>query len=271
MPTFRAVLGSTVLLGLSGPAVASADLIAFTRTTSLGQGIATIDPDSGRVRVLTSRAGRSDTDPDWSPSGRRIAFTRSTDGRRSLRIAVMAADGSGARLITGGRFDEQAAWRPDGRLIAYQSTGGIRLVRPDGSGNRALPGSRAGDYRPAWAPDGRHILFSRGTGDANAVHVQRPDGGGRRRLAAGWTSDVAPDGRIVALTGRTGGVFTVPFAGGTPRRLARGFEPSWSPSGRRLAYTRWPDDNRMELWVMRADGRGARRLRRDAEAPDWRP
>lgn len=271
MPRFRAVLSSVLLLGLAVPAAAVADLIAFTRTTSHGQGVATIDPDSGRGRVLTSRAGRFDTDPDWSPSGRLIAFTRSTDGRRTLRIAVMAADGSGARLITRGRFDEQAAWRPDGRLIAYQSMSGIRLVRPDGRGDRALPGGRAGDYRPAWAPDARHILFSRGTGDANAVYVQRPDGGGRRRLSAGWTSDVARDGRTVALTGRTGGVFTVPFAGGTPRRLARGFEPSWSPSGRRIAYTRWPDDNRFQLWVMRADGSGARRLRRDAEAPDWRP
>lgn len=251
-------------------AVAAPDRIAFTRLADSGSSVATIDPATGRVRTLAAGRGRFDSEPAWSPDGRRLAFARSTDGRRRLRLHVMRADGSGVRRITDGRFDDRPAWSPDGRWIAFQSTTGIRLVRPDGTGARRLPGSGAGDARPAWSPGGR-ISFTTGGESSQRIVVQRIDGTARRTIARGWSSHWSPDGRTVAMTGPEGGVFTVSSSGGTPRRLARGYEPAWSPDGRRLAFTRWGEGDRMELWVIRRDGTGARRLRRDAEAPDWRP
>ena len=52
-----------------------------------------------------------------------------------------------------------------------------------------------------------------------------------------------------------------------PNAPCGGFEPTWSPDGRRIAFGRGS-----ELWVMRADGSGAKRLEGvyGAEA-DWSP
>src|SRR5512142_1983078 len=93
--------------------------------------IVLIDGTGHQVAVLTKRApSTSDWAPAWSPDGTRIAFVRTTDGRRSFHVHVMRADGTGIRQITHGRFDENPAWSPDGRWIAYSSASGLRLVHP---------------------------------------------------------------------------------------------------------------------------------------------
>jgi Tol biopolymer transport system component len=71
-----------------------------------------VDPRTGRSRNL-SRNAAWDGDPDWSPDGARIVFTRRTD---HAEIYVMRADGSRQEMLPGMPGDAVndccARWRP---------------------------------------------------------------------------------------------------------------------------------------------------------------
>jgi Tol biopolymer transport system component len=71
-----------------------------------------VDARTGETRNL-SRNPAWDGDPDWSPDGRRIVFTRRTD---HAEIFVMRADGSGQRMLPGFPGDAVndccARWQP---------------------------------------------------------------------------------------------------------------------------------------------------------------
>src|SRR4051812_29611997 len=80
-------------------------------------------------------------------------------------------------------------------LVAYQSTRGIEIVRPDGTGTRLLAGSRPGDQDPRWSPDGRRIAVWRDPGDLAVFDLA-----GHRRVVTDdawadqypvWTADGA--------------------------------------------------------------------------------
>ena len=62
------------------------------------------------------------------------------------------------------------------------------------------------------------------------------------------------------------------------RNRVRDETPAWSSDGTRIAYVHERQADLLELWTMRADGRGARRLVRasrgvneQAYSPDWAP
>ena len=63
-----------------------------------------------------------DTDPDWSPDGRLIAFASS---RNSGGIYVIHPDGSGLRRVFRGPASN-VDWSPDGRQIAFQDRAHLR-------------------------------------------------------------------------------------------------------------------------------------------------
>lgn len=218
----------------------------------------------------------------WSPDARRLAF----DGRFHVTlfdfdIGVMNADGSGVRRVTrGAARDVLAAWSPNGRWIAFMreyEEGGmpeVRLVRPDGSGNRRVIAGGS----PAWSPDGRWLAFERPGG----IWVIRPDGTGLRRLVAGEVGAPAwsPDRRRLAYTTWEYGAPEIEVAradGSGRRRVTRNraddFGPAWSPDGRRLLYTHGPDGAH-DVYVMDADGSHVRNLTPGAGddwATAWRP
>ena len=129
--------------------------IAYTVATP-SSGVApytlfTARTDGTGVTRLTSPGLRRDIEARWSPDGERVAFTRvEPDGVYST-IWVVNADGSEAHLVGENGYAEHPQSSPDGRWIAYQAqgafgTGGGRddttydlwIVRPDGSGDRAL-------------------------------------------------------------------------------------------------------------------------------------
>jgi Tol biopolymer transport system component len=70
-----------------------------------------VNADGSGQRRLT-RDPAHDSDPAWSPDGRRIAFISTRDGERA--IYVMNADGSQQRSVTRGirRIGASFAWSP---------------------------------------------------------------------------------------------------------------------------------------------------------------
>ena len=119
--------------------------------------------------------------------------------------------------------------------------------------------------------------------DANAWDVNAPPGARVRQVPIStsegtWMNvDVSPDGRTIAFD-MLGDIYTMPIAGGRPTRISSGLafdmQPRFSPDGRQIAFTsdRSGGDN---IWVMNADGSGARAITRETfrllNAPTWSP
>ena len=89
-----------------------------------------------------------DSMPDFSPDGRRIAFTSNRD--QQGEIYVMNADGSGQKRLTRRAGDD---WAPDfssdGRKLAFtQLPGTIWTMNADGTGLRKVTAGTDPDWRP---------------------------------------------------------------------------------------------------------------------------
>ena len=158
-----------------------------------------VNADGSGQRNLT-RNPASDSDPVWSPDGRKITFVR------NFEIYVMNADGTGQTNLTRNpAHDFAPAWSPDGQRIVFErrlarrqygacpGCGGatifeVHVMNADGSGQRRLT-RNAGQVhegaigaRPRWSPDGRQIAFVSGR-DGNAdIYVMNADGSGQRNL-----------------------------------------------------------------------------------------
>jgi Tol biopolymer transport system component len=204
-------------------------------------------------------------------------------GRRSLR-ACMEVDG---QPDSGDCSIEylSPAWAPGGRRLAFDAGTRLAVMRSDGTGFRLLPQVTSDDGEPAWSPDGTRLVLSgaEAVGGQSDLHVLDPATGRARRLTSGggrapaWSSR----GRIAFTRGGspsrpgTGAVYTVRPGGGRLRLLARrSSNPSWAPRGTRLVVVR-PRRTLTNLWVVRADGSGLRRMvtpgADNPQQPCWSP
>ena len=194
-----------------------------------------MNPDGSGPRALTHDL-LEQLDPSWSPDGSEVAFAReflSEGPRESLGIYALDLGTGRERQITiaePGR-DLTPAWSPDGSEVAFVHSAGppadayeLRLVRPDGSGLRTLPGPARPLY-PAWSPDGGMIAFTEQSGPSEIFTIDR-EGGGLRRITD--------------------------FAFATM--------PAWSPDGRRIAFFGTKAYEPLQLWTIALDGTDARPL-----------
>ena len=277
-----AVLAVLAVPAAAMPAATTGPVIAVARASG---GIELVTPAGRHVATLTKRQGWIDSDPEWSPDGKRIAFWRTTNGYQSFRVYVMRADGTGVRRLTNGRFDERPAWSPDGRWIVYQSDEGIRLVHPDGTGARLVPQTERNASDPSWTPDGRlafawHAETQRDWPASCRRVVQlcgwvvtaRLDGRNRRGVVRGREARWSSKGDRVVYTLPDGGVGVAAASGAGQRMISRGHEPDWSPEGTRIVYTRMgTDETNDSVWVMNRDGSGAHRILLGASTAAWQP
>ncbi|HSR66960.1 MAG TPA: hypothetical protein VLU25_03375 [Acidobacteriota bacterium] len=117
---------------------------------------------SGQRRLMAESLGTS-AGATFSPDGLRMVFSRKAEGQPS-DIFVANADGSDPRRLSDDdRTNSSAAFSPDGSLIAFYSddgeTSNIEVIRPDGSGRRAVVKGGKHWY-PQWSPDGAWLLYT---------------------------------------------------------------------------------------------------------------
>lgn len=260
--------------------------------------IFTMNADGSDVVQRTTAEGH-DEGPAWSPDGSRVVFESDRGGKRRT-LFVMNADGSELRPLLPSRTDDDcplngkcaARWSPDGKRIAFSSDrfrhqSRIHVVNADGSGLRLLVrGAEAErsyewDSGPSWSPDGRQIVFghsSEADRRLDIVDVDEPDN--RRPFLARFTGmwmSLSPDGKRLLYAERQSEgeeIHVMNVDGSGDRRLtppAEKFnlftspnwvtEPAWSPDGRRILYSRHSGfSDRLDLWVMDADGSNKKQL-----------
>jgi len=209
--------------------------------------------DGSGLRRITYGPRGTNTDADWSPDGRRLAFVSNRDG--NSKVYVVNADGSNLRRLTtdqmtpSSKSETGPAWSPDGKRLAFQSNrdreeNEIYVLNMETSTLVRLTDNNAWDAHPAWSPDGQYLSFD-STRDGNwEIYLMRPDGS-----------------QVVRLTNH-------------PRmdNAAR-----WSRDGQRLAFNSTRDFKsdalgNLEIYVMNRDGSGLRRLTNNPVKdthPDW--
>ena len=256
--------------------------IAFNRKVN-GQHwkIHLMDIDGKNVQQLTKGIAQ-DSDPSWSPDGKRIAFW---SDRGNGGLYVMNADGEDVRLLTN-QPARLPAWSPDGKRIAFYARppgvlGDIYVMDADGDNIRRLTNRPDGcDLHPTWSPDSKQIAFAAGGRQEVDfdIYVMDADGGNIRPLTDNRASDSdptwSPDGEQIAFSStRAGGGIYVMNANGKNVRRFTFFEedqhPTWSPDGKQIAFIslRAPIP---KVYVMDADGRNQQRLTHD-HVPEGSP
>lgn len=222
--------------------------------------IFTMKPDGTRQFQLTHPAPHIlSTEPDWSPKGWWITYTRTRNGAHS-RLYKIRPNGSDrtylSQTCTGScRGDGFSAWAPYGKRIAFErelcsgqnSLLTIYVMRSDGSHARrvtqkdatcAIP-HRYSSVAPQWSPSGQRLAFERIDNKLahHAIFTIRLDGTGLHRLTP-WRIDAA--------------------------------QPDWSPNGRWIAFrTQEESDTRGNIALVHPDGTGFHRITHGAGKHKW--
>ena len=196
-------------------------------------------------RRLTKNTVSEDRYPNWSPDGKKIAFIRRMDKKKSQtsgELFIMNANGKHLQRLTHDNVgDAYPSWSPDGKKIVFRSRRSGRsevhvidletLFVTQLTGIEGEPGATA----PDWSPDGTQIVYEKfinrvgGLSHKN-IYVMSANGENQRPLL----SDLKPDADTVILP-----TF-----------------PRWSADGQRLVFKdcTWTDGIKCRLAVMRIGG-----------------
>jgi serine/threonine protein kinase/Tol biopolymer transport system component len=274
--------------------------IAF-RSERDGGGIFLMGATGESVRRLTTDG----YNPAWSPDGREIVYAtegiddpvlRSTDSRL-WRVEVA---GRRTRAVASGDA-VQPSWSPHGLRLAWwgrSHEGAQRTIwtaAPDGSSAVKAVDDGSLAWNPVWSPDGRYLYYaSDRSGSMSLWRLPIDEATGRPRgdsepvpTPSSWSGllSLSHDGRRIAYASNESkanvervafdperGVVTGPLVAVTQgSRSARA--ASASPDGRWIAFDT-SGAPREDLFLVRPDGSGLRRLTDDAakdRIPRWSP
>jgi Tol biopolymer transport system component len=263
----KTLIAMFALLALVVPAAASAasstGAVVFSKASTV-EGVAKgglFAVKDGRLNQLTENP--TDTEPNFSPDGRTIAFARGGD------IYSVRPDGSGQRQLTSGpEIDSLPKIAPSGRYVVFERRGALGgpsslyTVGATGGGLRALT-SGGDDHEAAFSPDGKGIVFVRTAagkeGGNDDLYSIRPTGSGLAHLTkTGGVDEFAPRyfaGGVIYSRGEStpgpaayADIYTMRSNGTKVKSQVRGVGSAYvedvSPNGKVLIFRR-----AQGLWV----------------------
>ena len=275
----RLVIAAT-LLGVAACGPSSTPGVADGTVPSLA---VAREPSEGErhltnIRQLTD--GGENAEAYFSADGRRLIFQSTRDGRSCDQQYVINVDGTGLRRVSTGTGKTTCGFFLAGdRKILYASSHAVDtacpprpdpslgyvwgldpfdlyIANPDGSGLKRLTNYGVYTAEGTVAPDGRTIVFtSLKDGDLDLYRINS-DGTGLQRLTD--------------AVGYDGGAF---FSADGRQIVWRAWHPTDSAelaAYRSLLARKLVRPNRMEIWVMNADGTGKRQVTNLGGA-NWAP
>jgi tricorn protease len=271
-----------------------------------GQLFLTKLPGGGKATRLTEHAF-ADSNPSWSPDGKKILFASDRSGHTDLYL-LESDDPDHPELTRAHKFKTKrltdapgeevgASFSPKGDKIAFVREGKLWLMKPDGTDQKVLVSAqKVLDYD--WSPDGKHIAFCRMDGSfSGEIYITPTDGSGAPvniSRHATWNSDVSwsqTNGKIAFVGQRRGNyaMYVVslqkPVADGSPKPPAdqidwddlhlRVERPTTtqaeygtiSPDGYQVAFRSFSNGD--DLWVASASGATINRMTTGNQAPSW--
>lgn len=241
--------------------------------------------------VKLTNGEKGETQPQWSPDGKQIAFLAdrgAADSKSGNQIWLIRAEGGEAEKLTSEETAVSAfQWSPDGRQIAF--------VMRDTPADRADREKRKKDKFDAILVDADYTYSHLWTIDLASKTKKRITQGAFSVSMPRWS----PDSKSIAFVrssmgqqesswfdlnaDRNSDIYVVSAEGGSPKQMTTSpgadTAPVWSPDGTELAYLSAMDPRswaeKVDVIVMPANGGAPRNLTRDfpdsAAAAAWSP
>ncbi|MEZ5891895.1 MAG: LpqB family beta-propeller domain-containing protein [Parvularculaceae bacterium] len=199
----------------------------------------------GAATELTKGAGY-DYQPDVSPDGRRVVFTRYLNDAYEIVIRELGSSKE-TSVTANGAVNIDPRWSPDGKRIAYVTTD------ETGHFHIAIASVEKGQWKSArWRPE-------RASENPRYYYSQID-----HELSPAWS----PDGKSLAFIANpeigygTGALYRQPVDLSEPAALLVNEEtawktrPDWSPDGHRIAYASFQGRQWHQLWITHAEPGG---------------
>jgi Tol biopolymer transport system component len=219
--------------------------IAFGRDDpALGDGVVyTANPDGSHQQLLLPIGAEA---ARWSPDGTLVKVNPHVEPDGSVAATIVnPVTGARRDLLNPdpARFNGMfcGPWSRDGRRFACEglsfdidpTLNGIYTIRSsDGGGLQRVTSDPYGDDFPSdYSPNGKRLVFRRGSFSEDGFFTVKLDGTGLRRL--------------------------------TPVGMEMNFEPArWSPQGNEIVFSAHTPDGsyRSSIWVVHSDGSGLRQI-----------
>jgi serine/threonine protein kinase len=185
-----------------------------------------VRPTSAGNAIQITRSPSNDLDPDWSPDGTAIVFSRSGEGL----FVVPPTGGQERQLASFGRFP---LWSPDSKQIlfslnAFSSSTKLFIVTPDQPPRQILEGFlQGGEWDlPAWHPDGRITIAGRHRTEGFGIYTVSLEDGR-------WARTLVPPEMLAA------------------NNVEHIFLPNWAPNGKFLYATLQTTGGIQNVWRFR--------------------
>ena len=253
--------------------LAAVSAACSTSQSSVATSVPITDPIESRhlfnVRKLTN--GGENAEAYFSRDGKRLIFQSTRDGRTCDQQYTINVDGTGLRRVSNGQGKTTCGYFYEGdQRILFGSTHAVDTACP-----------------PRPDPSQGYVWGL----DPFDIYTAKPDGSGLTRLTnfGVYTTEatLSPDGKRIVFTSLKDGdleIYTMNVDGSDMKRLTNtpGYDggPFFSPDGKQIVYRAWhPTDtalttyqrllgqrlvrpNRMEIFVMNADGSNQRQVTR---------